>query len=379
MKILFITHYDNLYGANNALLSLVAKLQIEGGHKPIMVVPLEGTLTKVLDSMGVEYIVNSVTQWQAPYSLPVLFDIKKAKRKKAFLKEIDDIYNALKEKGHLDIDIIHSNSSVIGTGAFLRRRLDCKHVWHIREFSREHFNMRYFFGNKLVKELYEEADYLVAISDAIKDNYISRYPKANIIRIYDGIEVKEYERFEDGHKAIRFVYAGYLFPMKRQLSVIRSCGELKRSGIKEFEMIFLGDGKAEYKARLKKEITKQGLEKQVRLCGYVEDVHKVLSTCDVGVIASVYEGFGLVTVEYMMHSLPVIGYRHSGTAEIIDDMNTGILYDSDSELSKAMRQLTLSKDTRLKMGQNGFIRAKNMFNSNNNVISVLKLYDMLYG
>ena len=38
-KILFITHYDNLYGANRALLTLVKKLKSEGRYEPMVVIP----------------------------------------------------------------------------------------------------------------------------------------------------------------------------------------------------------------------------------------------------------------------------------------------------------------------------------------------------
>ena len=42
MKILFISHYDNMYGANRALLSLILGMQESGAHQPFVTLPAEG-------------------------------------------------------------------------------------------------------------------------------------------------------------------------------------------------------------------------------------------------------------------------------------------------------------------------------------------------
>lgn len=377
MKVLFITHYDNPYGANNALLYLVKEIKKSKEHVPIVVIPSEGEFTRILESEGIDYIVNSITQWQAPYKEPISFALKKRKRVKLFYKELEELESKLEKTGNLDIDLIHSNSSVIGTGAFLAKKLGCKHVWHIREFSFEHFNMHYFFNKKIVKEMYNNADALITISDALKENYRQKYPKANVVRIYDGIgdmDVLDKEELDDG--ITRFVYAGYLFPMKKQLSVIRACGELLKRGIKEFDMSFLGEGKPEYKKKLLREIKRLNLEDNVHLLGYVRNVGEYLKKSDVGIIASRYEGFGLVTVEYMKYGLPVIGYKEGGTSEIVVDGDTGILYESSEELVDAMQFMINNPMKAIQLGANGLIRSER-FNAKDNAKAVVKIYSMI--
>ncbi len=63
MKILFITHYDNLYGANNAMYKLISKLVDQKACTPIVVVPAKGQFSSALEEMGVKVIINNVTQW----------------------------------------------------------------------------------------------------------------------------------------------------------------------------------------------------------------------------------------------------------------------------------------------------------------------------
>ncbi|MBR6155798.1 MAG: glycosyltransferase, partial [Lachnospiraceae bacterium] len=188
MKILFISHYDNMYGANRALLSLILGMQESGAHQPFVTLPAEGEFTEALRKAGVPYYICDITQWQAIYKEPVSFMIKKQKRKKQIAAELELLYAHYRNVG---IDVIHSNSSVIGTGAMLAEKLGCMHVWHIREFAQEHYGMEYFYPEEQVRKYYEQATCLVTISDALKEYMRAKYPSARVLRIYDGVEAAE--------------------------------------------------------------------------------------------------------------------------------------------------------------------------------------------
>lgn len=371
MKILFITHYDNMYGANMALYKLIKGLKTEYNQEPILLIPAKGKMTDELERLGVKCIVNPVTQWQAVYSTAFRFAVKRYMRKRQINHELEYLLELLKDEG---IDVIHSNSSVIGIGAMLSKRLGCKHVWHIREFSKEHFGMKYFYSDKAVKSYYEAADTLITISDSLKENYVSKYPDANIIRIYDGVTGDESWRHAEDDKIIRFCYVGYLFRMKHQLDLIEAAKLLSLDGLNGFEIYIVGDGDAEYKSKLINKIEEYGLSDVVKMTGYVSDIQDLYSKMHVGVIASEYEGFGLVTVEYMLHGMPVIGRRSGGTAEIIEDKRTGILYENITELAMAMKQMIENGKERKMLGQAGIERAKEFFSEEKNTSRIIDLY-----
>lgn len=377
MKILFITHYDNMYGANKALLNLIEGLVKNGGFEPMLVIPGKGDMTKRMEEMGVPYIICGVTQWQAPYVDPFRFAIKKSIRRKKIKEETDYLYDTLKEER---IDVIHSNSGVIGHGAMLAKRLGCRHIWHIREFSREHFGMRYFYSFKTVADYYNNAFRLIAISDSVKDNYKNKYPLTNITRIYDGVDASDFadektdKQNEDG--IFRFIYVGYLYEKKHQLEVLKAADALLKKTDKKFELYIVGDGKQDYKKKLEDYINKNNL-KNVFLTGYRNDIRDMLKTMDAGIIASEYEGFGLVTVEYMLSSLPVIGYNHSGTAEIVKNKETGILYDDEAGLIKAMEYFLNNRGEIKQLGVSGRKRAKELFTSERNTDEIISMYKEL--
>ena len=326
-----------MYGANRALLDLVLGVKASGEYEPVVVIPAEGDFTDILRSNGIEYFICGITQWQAVYREPVSFALKKRKRLAAIARETDILYERFKDAG---IDIIHSNSSVIGTGALLAERLGCAHIWHIREFAREHYGMRYFYPGDRVSKLYGKAKCLIAISDAVSDNCKKKYPHAKVIRVYDGVaadrkvpeeEISDtaYHKRSDREKT-EFLYTGYLFPAKHQLDVIKAAALLKKNNQSGFHITLAGDGDPAYRKKLETCIRKNGLEDNVTISGFVKDVKRLLAEADVGIIASEYEGFGLVTVEYMLAGLPVIGRRSGATPEIVSDGESGILYDEQT-------------------------------------------------
>lgn len=368
MKILFITHYDNMYGANQALFHLALLLKTKYGEEPVVVVPAKGGMAERLSETGIPVILHPVTQWQAVYSTPLRFLIKKIKRKKRLEQEVESLYQKLCDEENFGTkpDLIYSNSSVIGTGAMLAEKLRCRHIWHIREFSWEHFHMKYFYSKKRVCQLYEQSECLVTISDALKENYRKRYPDAKIRRVYDGVSgeylVKDKEPVE---RPVRFCYIGYLFPMKHQDQILEACECLDREGYAQYEVWLVGDGRDAYKDRLQRKIRQAGLSR-VKMTGYRTDVHELLETMDVGLIASEYEGFGLVTVEYMLHGMPVIGRNSGGTPEIIMDRTTGYLYDDTEGLVAAMKRLIQHPEKIGQMGRAGKERAKECFSEERN-------------
>lgn len=384
MKVLFISHYDNMYGANRALLSLILGMQESGAHQPFVTLPAEGEFTEALRKAGVPYYICDITQWQAIYKEPVSFMLKKQKRKKQIAAELELLYAHYRNVG---IDVIHSNSSVIGTGAMLAEKLGCMHVWHIREFAQEHYGMEYFYPEEQVRKYYEQATCLVTISDALKEYMRAKYPAARVLRIYDGVDAAEIPvknggdagmKTEESSKTgepVRFVYVAYLFPKKQQLEVLQAAAELKAEGLTNFRITFAGTGLAPYEKKLREYAKKNGLS-EVEFAGFVSDIPGLLQKSDVGLMASAYEGFGLVTVEYMLAGLPVIGYESGATPEIVTN-ETGFLYHDKEGFKEAVKRLVWDRELRKKLGEAGRRRAWEYFPASANTLAIRKLYDSL--
>ena len=378
VRVLLLTHYDNMYGANKALLKLVLKMHESGRYEPAVVIPAEGSFTDILDKEGISYFVCPITQWQAVYAEAISFELKKNKRKKAISSVLEILYEHFKDNAP---DIIHSNSSVIGTGAMLARRLGCKHIWHVREFTREHYGMRYFYPENMVKEYYEEADRVIAISDAVSKSVEKNYPKACTKVVYDGIEIDALDYGDDKSgsfsedRVTEFLYTGYIFPAKHQLDLLKAATVLIESGCSTFHITLAGNGDERYCRTLENYIKKNKLESYVTMTGFTDNVPELIKKSNVGVIASEYEGFGLVTAEYMLGGLPVLGRRSGATPEIILDGVTGFLFDDVKGLAELMRRFIDDPSLGWGMGEKGRERVKECFTAEKNADGVMAVYD----
>jgi len=131
-------------GANRSLLGLIhglKKYEVES----IVLCPQKGDFTKALETENITYLVAPFTNWvYTKVSLNYyLFPLR-------ILQNQLVLPRLTKQVADLNLDLIYTNSSMTAVGAYLAHRLHKKHVWHIREFVREHYKTNYVFGqNKL--------------------------------------------------------------------------------------------------------------------------------------------------------------------------------------------------------------------------------------
>ena len=94
--------------------------------------------------------------------------------------------------------------------------------------------------------------------------------------------------------------------------------------------------------------------------GIQEDVYTFLSRSDIFILPSREEGFGLVLLEAMDCSLPLIGSSVGGIPEIVKDGYNGFIFDKNNhvELEAKLKKLIEDKALREKFAENSKIRLK---------------------
>lgn len=278
---------------------------------------------------------------------------------------------------NMNIDLIHTNSSVISIGVYLSKRLGIPHVWHLREFGHKDYNLKYIYNFNYVRKMFESADCLIAISSSIEKHYRNLAPKSKIKLVYNGINNKAYTNMaRQDVDILNFCCVGLINDNKNQMEIIRAVNNLVKKNTSGFIVNIIGDGDKDYIDKIISYIDKNNLEKYVNLWGYRNDIDKILPRMQVGIIPSKKEAFGRVTVEYMMNKLPVIGSDGGGTSEIIRDNVTGYLYKSGNfeELSKCMSKYIKDKQLREKHGKNAFEDSIDRFTMEANTNSIYSIY-----
>lgn len=105
----------------------------------------------------------------------------------------------------------------------------------------------------------------------------------------------------------------------------------------------------DYAASLRDTAEQRGID--VRFAGFMEDPAPAYRAADIFVFASRLEGFGNVIVEAMAFGLPVVCRRLAGVTDyVIDDGETGILFDTAEEYRAAIARLAGQSASRRRLG-----------------------------
>ncbi len=93
------------------------------------------------------------------------------------------------------------------------------------------------------------------------------------------------------------------------------------------------------------------------------DLDSYYNSCDIFVLPSTGEGFGIVFLEAMYHSKSCIGARTGGVPEVIEDGKTGILCEPNDvkSLSESIIRLLKDKSLSALMGKAGYERFNDNF------------------
>lgn len=330
MNIVFVSHYPGKGGANNEMILLIKQL-LQRGNNITVVAPCEGWLTEQLKD-HCEIIVASYHRWVDAKGLPAYKKIP-GRIMKWCINWHAAMIIARRLKGK-QIDLIHTNDSITIVGAYISYLLHVPHVWHMREIFDGQFGLVHTFSENYCKKWMSRAEAIVAISKAVYDRY-RHYNLSNIKLIYDGIEYRPIKKEIKKDPVFTMLFCG---------------GTSKHKGFDDVEDLarkLIGGGTADFiiKVAASSDLTDQLVRRlkteeiysNFRFLGFVDNLDEIRHSCDVMLMCSKDEAFGLVTVESMLAGLPVIGRNSGATSEIIENGKTGFLYDTVDELFNKVR------------------------------------------
>lgn len=156
------------------------------------------------------------------------------------------------------------------------------------------------------------------------------------------------------------------------LSILRSKGYSVLCDI-------FGDGPE--KDKLYTQISKNGLEGRVRLCGVNSEVRSLLPQYDLVIIPSRKESFGLVTLEAYDAGIPVIASNIPGLREIVLPEKTGLVFTPDNTESLAQQIIRLINSPELmnSLIERGREFVKSYFPTKDLLNQYLHFYGVQYG
>ena len=152
--------------------------------------------------------------------------------------------------------------------------------------------------------------------------------------IHNGIDPDQY--YDASHVIMQgtkmsFVIVGNVVEWKRQAEAVHACLRLLQSGYTNFVLTVIGEDISPYAIELKEQVKENHAEEYIVFLGKDSHPEKFYKAADITFMCSVSEAFGRVTVEAMLGGSLVIGAESAGTKDIINNKQTGLMYESGNE------------------------------------------------
>jgi alpha-maltose-1-phosphate synthase len=245
-----------------------------------------------------------------------------------------------------DADVAHSHTWYANLAGHLARLMwDLPHLMTahslepLRPWKAEQLGGGYALSSWCERTAIESADAVIAVSSAMADDILRAYPNVDpgvVSVIYNGIDQNDYhpdpgtevlERLGIDPDAPAVMCVGRITAQKG-LEHLLAAGQYLESQAQLIICAGAADT-AQFAERIRTQA--RGLSSERRGVHWIEDslgrpeIVQLLSHADVFVCPSVYEPFGLINVEAMACSVPVVASAVGGIPEIVVDGVTGLL------------------------------------------------------
>jgi glycosyltransferase involved in cell wall biosynthesis len=173
---------------------------------------------------------------------------------------------------------------------------------------------------RLVREILGKADRLIAVSPALRLAMSEFYPNAKIdvvANLIDSDFFTPVPRIESSGRRFRFLYVGNLVEIKGVRHLLHAVQKLVARGFQDFEVHLGGDGPLG--RSLRKMAAELGIADRCRFLGMLnrDEVRAQMRACDVFVLPSLGETFGIVNGEAMACGKPVLSTRCGGPEYVV--------------------------------------------------------------
>lgn len=272
----------------------------------------------------------------------------------AIKKIVREIYKDYK------FDIIHSHSALPDgyAGMLLKREYNKPLVTtiHGKDFQQTIFKNKKCL--KAVLKVLNESDKVITVSKKLENIGIKLCDEYNkFATINNGFNC---DKVFNKNSLLKHKYKGKLVLLSVGNLIKTKGHDITIKALKaidklnyNFKLLIIGDGVE--KENLMNLTNKLQLEDKIEFLGQLshELVMEYMSICDIFVLPSWKEGFGVVYVEAMAHGKPVIGCKGEGIDGIVVDDKNGILVNPKSidDLYNALKYLIVNDKVREKIGE----------------------------
>ncbi|MBP7462127.1 MAG: glycosyltransferase [Candidatus Delongbacteria bacterium] len=286
----------------------------------------------------------------------------------------------------LNVDLIQAHAVLPDgyLGTYLKRRLQCPLVTTIHGTDLQQRIHQSRLWRQAIHYSLHRTDHIVLVSHKLRRILENTFPDrdhSKIEVIHNGIDLDKTSAGSPQVIRKRFpgktilLSVGNLIPIKGHRYVLQALTEL----ISEFQHLIyfiIGDGPE--RSNLEEQVKKFSLTPYVHFTGFLpkNQVADYMAACDIFVLPSYNEGFGIVYIEAMSFGKPVIGCRGQGIEDCIVDRQNGFLVNPQdtTDLVKTIRYILGHPEQSHQIAARAQLEIRNNWTWSNNV----NRYDHLY-
>ena len=280
------------------------------------------------------------------------------------------------------VDIIHAHVAHPDGAAALRfgRKFNIPVVVTIHGQDFAYTLNRSRICGESVRATLKDASGVILVSDKLKNQYgletwANQLEKYRVI--YNGVDLSDVVQRNQPKAARRILLTvGFLRPDKGHAVVLKALPALI-SEFPDLEYRIVGDGSE--RQTLEELTVELGLGKHVVFLGSLphSEAMSEMAQCDVFILPSWKEAFGIVYLEAMAHGKPIIGTTGEGISEILAQEGVGRAVPPQvvSAITEEVRGLFRNPEQAAEMGRRGKELVSRKFTWEYNAQQTLKFYE----
>ena len=380
-NILYLHAGAELYGADIVLLELLKNIN-KNKYNPYVVLPCNGPLVDKLreNNINVE-IINYPILRRKYFNLIGMIN---------YIKDYIKYSNKLKQICKREkINIIHTNTTAVLEGVYLKKKLSLPHIWHIHEII-----VKPRFIHKFLSFMVSKfSDEVVTVSKAVKGHLDSTgYFDKEVNVIYNGVDNCVFKKsneveylkneFNIPNNSLVVGMIGRINAWKGQNDFLDAMEIVLENNKNTYAMLVGGvfEGEEWRIKELKERINSIKYKDRIIFSDYRKDTKNIHALYDIFVLPSINpDPLPTVVLEAMATKNPIVGYRHGGICEMVNENHNGILANvrDTEDLANKILRLVNDEELRLKMGENSLERQISMFSLNSYVKNFEDIYTLL--
>nr|MBQ5604515.1 glycosyltransferase family 4 protein [Bacteroidales bacterium] len=209
-------------------------------------------------------------------------------------------------------------------------------------------------GNRLLTFLPKN---IITISDRCIENLTKYFgvKEEHITKIHNAVrDVRKEEHKRQSGDTIKILYPATIYPVKRQLQVVKYLSSCMRDGI---EIIFAGVGDDYEELKI---ITKN--DKRFNCLGFVKNIPELMANVDYCMLFSEKEGLPITLIEATMMGVPIICNDVGGNLEIAKDGYNAFVCNNWEDLAERLNSLeSVSEEEYNQLSKNSRIQYERYF------------------